>query len=110
MQHRPPAAGSPHQIDLAVARQIRPERFDRALVKAQRQGRPPPLVETQHRTGGWAGGLALATLCMAGQISVDAAMSASSLKEELTEMLNRGTGVVAGAGLGRGPMPPVRRT
>jgi twitching motility protein PilT len=48
----------------------------------------------------------LASLYMAGQISLDTAMSASSLKDELAEMIQRGTGVVAGAGLGRaaGPM------
>ena len=51
----------------------------------------------------------LATLYMAGQITMDAAMNASSMKEELTDMINRGTGVVPGAGLGRGPVP-VRRS
>jgi twitching motility protein PilT len=45
----------------------------------------------------------LATLYMSGQIALDTALSASSLKEELMEMINRGAGVVAGAGLGRGP-------
>ena len=43
----------------------------------------------------------LASLYMAGQITLETAMSASSLKDELTEMIQRGTGVVAGAGLGR---------
>jgi hypothetical protein len=32
-------------------------------------------------------------------------MSASSLREELQEMINRGVGVVPGAGLSRGPVP-----
>jgi twitching motility protein PilT len=52
----------------------------------------------------------LATLYLSGQISLDTALSASSLKEELMEMINRGTGVVAGAGLGRaaGPVPARR--
>jgi twitching motility protein PilT len=43
----------------------------------------------------------LATLHMSGQITLEAALSASSLKDELMEMISRGTGVVAGAGLGR---------
>ena len=51
----------------------------------------------------------LASLYLAGQITLDTALNASSLKEELTEMISRGTGVVPGAGLGRGsvdaPMP-----
>jgi len=51
----------------------------------------------------------LATLYMSGQITLDTALSASSLKEELMEMINRGSGVVAGAGLGRGPGPTAVR-
>ena len=51
----------------------------------------------------------LATLYLSGQITIEAAMNASSLKEELTDMIHRGTGVVPGAGLGRGGAVPVRR-
>jgi twitching motility protein PilT len=51
----------------------------------------------------------LATLYMSGQIALDTALSASSLKEELMEMINRGAGVVAGAGLGRGAGPTAVR-
>jgi twitching motility protein PilT len=52
----------------------------------------------------------LATLYHSGQISMDSALSASSLKDELMEMIQRGTGVVAGAGLGRGmAAAPARR-
>ena len=43
----------------------------------------------------------LATLVMKKQITTETALAASSLKEELTEMISRGTGVVPGAGLGR---------
>jgi twitching motility protein PilT len=43
----------------------------------------------------------LASLCLKGLVTREAAMTASSLKDELQEMLNRGVGVVAGAGLGR---------
>jgi twitching motility protein PilT len=51
----------------------------------------------------------LATLYMAGQITLDTALTASSMKDELTEMINRGAGVVPGAGLGRGTAAPLRR-
>jgi twitching motility protein PilT len=49
----------------------------------------------------------LATLYLSGQITLETAVAASSLKDELMEMINRGAGVVAGAGLGRGA--PQRR-
>lgn len=48
----------------------------------------------------------LATLYQRHEISFETAMTASSLKDELQELINRGTGVVPGAGLGRpGPRP-----
>ncbi len=49
----------------------------------------------------------LATLCMRRQITMETAINASSNREELQEMITRGVGVVAGAGLGRpgGPGP-----
>ena len=43
----------------------------------------------------------LATLALSHQITREVAISASSHRDELLEMLNRGVGVVAGAGLGR---------
>jgi len=53
----------------------------------------------------------LATLYMTRQITLEAAMTASSLKEELSEMIKRGAGVVQGAGLGprpgMGPRPTI---
>ena len=53
----------------------------------------------------------LASLYMARQITLETAMSASSMKEELQEMIQRGTGVVPGAGMHRPMAPgvPVRR-
>ncbi len=52
----------------------------------------------------------LATLYLQRKISMNTALSASSLKDELTEMINRGAGVVAGAGLRRpGAQPPPGR-
>jgi len=56
----------------------------------------------------------LATLYFRRVITLDTAITASSNREELQEMINRGAGVVAGAGLGRpggpgaGTRPPVR--
>ncbi len=43
----------------------------------------------------------LATLYSKRLITLEAAMNASSLKDELEQMISRGTGVVAGAGMNR---------
>jgi twitching motility protein PilT len=52
----------------------------------------------------------LATLVQRRQIRTDEALAASAFKDELVEMLNRGVGVVANAGMGRpGVVPPQRR-
>src|SRR5207342_2279959 len=52
----------------------------------------------------------LATLYQRRLISLETAMSASSLKDELEQMIARGAGVVAGAGMQRpGAGTPVRR-
>jgi twitching motility protein PilT len=51
---------------------------------------------------------ALATLYMQRLIALDTAMSASSLKDELEQMISRGVGVVPGAGLNRPGMPAGR--
>jgi twitching motility protein PilT len=45
----------------------------------------------------------LASLQMKRLISLETAISASSNKDELQDMINRGVGIVAGAGLGRTP-------
>ena len=50
----------------------------------------------------------LATLFMKKQITLATAMEKSSNKDELQEMINRGAGVVAGAGLSR-PGAPAQR-
>ncbi len=48
----------------------------------------------------------LATLYQKRLIALETALSASSLKDELEQMISRGTGVVPGAGLHRTGMPP----
>ena len=55
----------------------------------------------------------LATLYFKRQITLETAMTTSSNRDELQEMINRGAGVVAGAGMGvraaaGRPRPPVR--
>jgi twitching motility protein PilT len=52
----------------------------------------------------------LATLYQKKFVTLETAMSASSNKDELQDLINRGVGVVAGAGLGQRPgMRPVAR-
>ena len=46
----------------------------------------------------------LASLYMSRQITLETAMSASSMKEELQEMIQRGSGIVPGAGMNRAPV------
>jgi hypothetical protein len=41
-------------------------------------------------------------------VTLETALGASSNKEELQEMINRGVGVVAGAGMGPRPGTPAR--
>jgi len=48
----------------------------------------------------------LVTLYQKRLISLEAAMSASSQKDELEQMISRGAGVVAGAGMNRPGIPP----
>ena len=50
----------------------------------------------------------LATLHQKKQITLETALSASSNRDELQDLINRGVGVVAGAGLGRPGAPPLR--
>ncbi|MDP1568868.1 MAG: type IV pilus twitching motility protein PilT [Vicinamibacterales bacterium] len=51
----------------------------------------------------------LATLVQRRLVTVDTAMSASSNRDELQEMITRGAGVVQGAGMGRPGMAPGTR-
>jgi twitching motility protein PilT len=57
----------------------------------------------QEKLGMQTSNQSLASLYQKRQITLEMAMSASSNKDELQDMINRGVGVVAGAGLGRTP-------
>jgi twitching motility protein PilT len=59
----------------------------------------------QEKLGMQTANQSLASLYMKRLITLETALMSSSNKEELQEMINRGVGVVAGAGLGRGPSP-----
>jgi len=48
----------------------------------------------------------LATLQQRRQVTLETAIAASSNRDELQDLINRGVGVVAGAGLNRPGMPP----
>jgi twitching motility protein PilT len=65
----------------------------------------------QEKLGMQTANQSLASLHMKRLITLEVAMGASSNREELQDMINRGVGVVAGAGLGRpgagAPRPPV---
>src|SRR5436190_3898309 len=61
----------------------------------------------QEKLGMQTANQSLASLYIARKITLEAALGASSNKDELQDMINRGVGVVAGAGMGRtAAMPP----
>jgi twitching motility protein PilT len=60
----------------------------------------------QEKVGMQTANQSLATLYQKKLVTLESAMSASSHREELQDMINRGVGVVAGAGLGRPGMGP----
>ena len=51
----------------------------------------------------------LATLYHKKMVTLETALGASSNRDELQDLINRGVGVVAGAGLNRPGMRPVGR-
>ena len=63
----------------------------------------------QEKLGMQTANQSLATLFMKRQITLETALNASTLREELQDMINRGVGVVAGAGRSGGPRPAPRR-
>ncbi len=62
----------------------------------------------QEKLGMQTANQSLASLYMKRLITIETALGSSSNKDELQEMINRGVGVVAGAGLGRAAGTPVR--
>ncbi|HUK32473.1 MAG TPA: type IV pilus twitching motility protein PilT, partial [Vicinamibacterales bacterium] len=60
----------------------------------------------QEKLGMQTANQSLASLYMRRQITLETAIGVSSLRDELQDMINRGVGVVAGAGLGRNPGTP----
>jgi twitching motility protein PilT len=62
----------------------------------------------QEKLGMQTANQSLASLYMRRQISLDTAMGSSSNRDELQEMINRGVGVVAGAGMSSRPGAAVR--
>jgi len=63
----------------------------------------------QEKLGMQTANQSLASLCQRRLITLEAALGTSSNKDELQEMINRGVGVVAGAGMGGRPGGPVAR-
>jgi twitching motility protein PilT len=64
----------------------------------------------QEKVGMQTANQSLASLHMAGKITLETAMLASSNRDELQEMINRGVGVVQGAGLNRPGLRPAAPT
>jgi twitching motility protein PilT len=62
----------------------------------------------QEKLGMQTANQSLASLYQKRLISIDTAIGASSNRDELQDMINRGVGVVAGAGLGRAAVPGSR--
>jgi twitching motility protein PilT len=78
----------------------------RALIRDDKLHQIYGAMQTgQEKLGMQTANQSLATLYMKRLVTLETALNASSLKEELKEMIDRGVGVVQGAGLGRGPGP-----
>ncbi len=60
----------------------------------------------QEKMGMQTANQSLASLYQKRLITLETAMGASSNRDELQDMINRGVGVVAGAGMGQRPVPP----
>jgi twitching motility protein PilT len=80
----------------------------RALIRDDKVHQIYGAMQTgQEKVGMQTANQSLATLYMKRQITLETALTASSLRDELQDMINRGVGVVAGAGMNRatGPRP-----
>ena len=81
----------------AIRNLIREDKIHQ-IYSAMQTGQEKLGMQTQNQS--------LATLYQKKQITLEHAMEKSSNRDELQEMINRGVGVVAGAGLGRAGAPP----
>ena len=83
----------------AIRNLIREDKIHQ-IYSAMQTGQEKLGMQTQNQS--------LATLYHKKLVTLESAMEKSSNREELQEMINRGVGVVAGAGLGRTGTPPAR--
>src|SRR5580765_4632741 len=60
----------------------------------------------QEKVGMQTGNQSLASLQLAGKVTLETALLASSNRDELQEMINRGVGIVPGAGMSGRPLRP----
>jgi twitching motility protein PilT len=82
----------------------------RALIRDDKVHQIYGAMQTgQEKYGMQTANQSLASLYLKKLITLEAAMNSSSNKDELQEMINRGVGVVAGAGLNRSPAAVGRR-
>src|SRR5215216_1910363 len=86
----------------AIRNLIREDKIHQ-IYSAMQTGQEKLGMQTQNQS--------LATLYMKKLVTLETALSASSNRDELQDLINRGVGVVAGAGLGRqgAPRPVVSR-
>jgi len=107
----PRADGKGRVVSLEI---MVPNQAIRALIRDDKIHQIYGAMQTgQEKLGMQTANQSLASLYLKRAITLDTALSASASKDELQDMINRGVGVVAGAGLGRaqGAAPrPVGRT
>ena len=85
-----------HGADAGIRNLIREDKVHQ-IYSAMQTGQEKMGMQTMNQ---W-----LATLYQKKQITLETALSASSNRDELQDLINRGVGVVAGAGLGRPGAP-----
>jgi twitching motility protein PilT len=95
----PRADGKGRVVSLEI---MVPNSAIRALIRDDKIHQIYGAMQTgQEKAGMQTANQSLASLYMKRLITLDTALTASSNKDELQDMINRGVGVVAGAGLGR---------
>ena len=95
----PRADGKGRVVSLEI---MVPNSAIRALIRDDKVHQIYGAMQTgQEKAGMQTANQSLASLYMKRAITLDTALTASSNKDELQDMINRGVGVVAGAGIGR---------